>query len=48
MFLAIDLGQRRVAPFLPETQVQLRAAATAHARLPRPQWVGRRLALPAP
>ncbi len=48
MFLAIDLGPRRVAPFLPEAQVQLRAATAAHARLPRPQWVGRRLALSPP
>jgi acyl-CoA thioester hydrolase len=48
MFLAIDLGARRVAPFLPEVQRRLAAAAAAHAALPRPNWIGRRLAMPAP
>jgi acyl-CoA thioester hydrolase len=47
MFLSIDLGRRRVAPFLPEARQRVAAAAAAHAGLPRPDWVGRRLALPA-
>jgi acyl-CoA thioester hydrolase len=46
MFLAIDLGQRRVAPFLPEVRDRVAAAAAAHAGLQRPDWVGRRLAMP--
>ncbi len=46
MFLAIDLGQRRVAPFLPQARAQVASAAAAHAALPRPEWVGGRLAMP--
>ncbi len=45
MFLSIDLGTRRVAPFLTAAQQQLAAAAAAHAHLPRPQWLGRRIAM---
>jgi acyl-CoA thioester hydrolase len=48
MFLAIDLGRRRVAPFLPEVREQVRAAAAAHAGLARPDWVGRRVRMPVP
>ena len=48
MFLSIDLGLRRVAPFLPAVGAKVMAAAGAHAVLPRPDWVGRRLAMPIP
>ncbi|HUC09027.1 MAG TPA: thioesterase family protein [Stellaceae bacterium] len=48
MFLAIDLGRRRVAPFLEDARAAVAAAAAAHARLSRPNWVGRSLAMPAP
>ncbi len=47
MFLSIDLGLRRVAPFLPAVRGKVTAAAAAHAALPRPDWVGRRVAMPA-
>jgi acyl-CoA thioester hydrolase len=46
MFLSIDLGRRRVVPFLPEALGRITAAAAVHASLPRPDWVGRRLAMP--
>jgi acyl-CoA thioester hydrolase len=46
MFLSIDLGQRRVAPFLEEAQTRVGAAAAAHAHLPRPPWLGRHIAIP--
>jgi acyl-CoA thioester hydrolase len=46
MFLSIDLGRRRVVPFLPAALERVAAAAAAHAGLPRPNWVGRRLAIP--
>jgi acyl-CoA thioester hydrolase len=46
MFLSIDLGRRRVAPFLPQARAAIAAAAAAHAGLPRPGWLGRRLGLP--
>jgi acyl-CoA thioester hydrolase len=47
MFLSIDLGLRRVVPFLPAVRGKVTAAAAAHAALPRPDWVGRRVAMPA-
>ncbi len=46
MFLSIDLGLRRVVPFLPIVRSKVVAAAAAHAVLPRPDWVGRRLVMP--
>ena len=47
MLLHVDLATRRVAPFLPESAARVAAAAAAHAGLPRPDWVGRRVAMPA-
>ncbi len=46
MFLSIDLGHRRVVAFLPDARDNVAAAAAAHAALPRPSWVGGRLAMP--
>jgi acyl-CoA thioester hydrolase len=47
MFLSIDLGRRRVVPFLDDAQTRVAAAAAAHAGLPRPHWLGRQIALPS-
>jgi acyl-CoA thioester hydrolase len=47
MFLSIDLTRRRVVPFLPEAWARVAAAATAHTGLPRPDWAGGRIELPA-
>jgi acyl-CoA thioester hydrolase len=41
LFLHVDLRQRRVCPFPPELKARIEAAASAHASLPRPPWVGR-------
>lgn len=46
VFLSIDLGRRQVVPFLPEARARVEAAAAAHARLPPPDWIGRRIAPP--
>jgi acyl-CoA thioester hydrolase len=46
MFLSIDLARRRVVAFPAQAQAAVAAAASAHAGLPRPDWVGRRLAMP--
>ena len=46
MFLHVDLLARRVEPFPDGVQERVAAAAAAHAHLPRPEWVGRRLAMP--
>jgi len=46
MFLHVDLNARRVTPFPPDLKARVHAAAAAHAALPRPDWVGRRVAMP--
>jgi acyl-CoA thioester hydrolase len=47
MFLSIDLARRRVVPFPGEARQRVAAAASAHSPLPAPNWVGRRVAMPA-
>ena len=46
MLLHVNLETRRVVPFLPDAAASVAAAARAHAVLPRPDWVGRRLLMP--
>lgn len=46
MLLHVSLQTRRVVPFLPEAAGPIAAAAQAHAVLPRPDWIGRRVAMP--
>ncbi len=46
MLLHVDLRTRRVAPFLADGASRIAEAAAAHAVLPRPDWVGRRVAMP--
>ena len=46
MLLHVSLATRRVVPFLPEAAALVAAGAESHALLPRPSWVGRRLAMP--
>jgi acyl-CoA thioester hydrolase len=48
LFLSIDLARRRVVPFQAEARQRVARAAAAHATLPRPDWAGRHIALPAP
>jgi hypothetical protein len=38
--------ERRVTPFPPDLYARVQAAAAAHARLPRPAWVGRHVGAP--
>jgi acyl-CoA thioester hydrolase len=45
--LHIDMSVRKVAPFPPDIAERLRVAAEAHARVPRPDAVGRRITMPA-
>jgi acyl-CoA thioester hydrolase len=45
MFLSIDLTRRRVVPFMADAQQRVDAAAAAHAYLPTPRWVGRRVVM---
>lgn len=46
MILHVDMTVRKVAPFPPDIQARLRAIAAAHASEPRPEGVGRRIAMP--
>jgi acyl-CoA thioester hydrolase len=46
MFLHVDLRARRVAPFPDDLHQRVADATSAHATLPRPDWVGRRVAMP--
>jgi len=46
MYLHIDLAARCVVPWPADAREWLAAAAAAHSRLPRPDWAGRRIAMP--
>jgi acyl-CoA thioester hydrolase len=46
MYLHVDLSTRRVEPFPHKVRERVGAAASAHAQLPRPDWAGRRIAMP--
>ncbi len=46
LFLFVDLATRRVAQFPPDLASRLRQAEADHAALPRPDWIGRRIAMP--
>lgn len=46
MFLHVDLSARRVVPFPEAVRARVAAAAAAHAGLARPDWIGRRVAMP--
>jgi acyl-CoA thioester hydrolase len=47
MFLHVDLRARRVSPFPDDLRRRVDDMASAHAALPRPDWIGRRIAMPA-
>ena len=46
MYLHVNLSTRRVVPFPNGILERVAAAAAAHAGLPRPNWAGRRIAMP--
>ena len=46
MFLHVDLVARRVCPFPEDLRRRVAGAAAAHAALPRPDWIGRRIQMP--
>jgi acyl-CoA thioester hydrolase len=47
MFLHVDLARRKVVPWPADIRHNLDDAVAAHAVLPRPDWVGRQIAIPA-
>jgi acyl-CoA thioester hydrolase len=46
MSLHIDMSVRKVAPYPPDIAERVRAIVDAHAKLPRPEGVGRRIQMP--
>jgi acyl-CoA thioester hydrolase len=46
MFLHVSLIERRVVPMPPDLKARVDAAYAAHAALPHPDWIGRRVAMP--
>jgi acyl-CoA thioester hydrolase len=47
MTIHIDMAARKTAPFPPDIKARIDAVAKAHASLPRPEGVGRKVAMPA-
>src|SRR5437773_3706430 len=43
MTMHIDMAARKVAPFPPDISARIQAVADAHAAIPRPEGVGRRI-----
>jgi acyl-CoA thioester hydrolase len=43
----IDMGQRKTAPFPPDIRATIDAVARAHAMVPRPEGIGRAIAMPS-
>jgi acyl-CoA thioester hydrolase len=46
MVLHVDMTAKKVAPFPPQIRAQLQRMKAAHAKLPVPEGVGRRIAMP--
>jgi len=43
----IDMSARKTAPFPPDVLARIEAVAKAHAAVPRPEGIGRKIAMPA-
>ncbi len=48
MALHVDMTARKTAPFPPDVAARICALLQAHAAVPRPDGIGRRIAMPAP
>jgi acyl-CoA thioester hydrolase len=46
MTIHIDMTARKVAPFPQDIQARIRAVESAHAAVPRPEGLGRKIAMP--
>ena len=46
MTMHIDMNARKVAPFPPDIRARTQAVAQAHAAIPRPDGIGRKVAMP--
>jgi acyl-CoA thioester hydrolase len=45
--LHVDMAARKTAPFPPDIAARIEAVAAAHRRVPRPEDIGRRVAMPS-
>ncbi len=48
MSLHVDMGSKKTAPFPPDIAARISAIVQAHSTLPRPDGVGRHIAMPTP
>ena len=46
MTIHIDMAARKTAPFPPDIRARIEALSTAHSSLPRPEGLGRKIAMP--
>jgi acyl-CoA thioester hydrolase len=46
MTLHMNMKERKVAPFPPDIQARIRAVVSAHAAVPRPDGIGRKVTMP--
>jgi acyl-CoA thioester hydrolase len=46
MTVHIDMAARKTAPFPPDIRARIQAVANAHAGVPRPEGIGRKIAMP--
>ena len=46
MFLHVSLIERRVVPMPPDLKARVDAVFAMHSKLPKPDWIGRRVAMP--
>jgi acyl-CoA thioester hydrolase len=47
MTIHIDMAARKTAPFPPDIRARINAVANAHATVPRPEGIGRKIAMPS-
>ena len=47
MFLHVSLVERRVVPMPSDLKARVDAAFLTHSKLPKPEWIGRRVAMPS-
>ena len=45
--LHVDMSKRKVAPFPPDIRARIEAVAKAHSAVPRPEGIGRSIAMPS-
>jgi acyl-CoA thioester hydrolase len=47
MTIHIDMTARKTAPFPPDIRARIATLANAHASIPRPEGIGRKVAMPS-